>query len=107
MPIVETKKPTTQNAPATTIDFRGPTRSTHVPPIADEMPSIAMASEKIQPIATSPPSPIPKCSASGILKTENAYAWPMLRWIASAAGGMSHRLKVVGAMIASRSRTDI
>src|SRR5690606_17349750 len=48
-----------------------------------------------------------KCSARGSLKTENAYAWPMLKWIASAAGGMSHRLKVVGAMIASRSRTDM
>ena len=43
-------------------------------PIADEMPSIAIAREKIQPIATSPPSPMPKCSANGFLKTENAYA---------------------------------
>ncbi len=28
---------------------------------------------------------------SGRLKTLNAYAWPIERWIASAAGGTSHR----------------
>ena len=31
----------------------------------------------------------------------------MLRWMARAAGGMSHRLNVTGAMIASRSRKDM
>ena len=49
MPIVETRKPSTQKPPAATIAIRGPTRSTQVPAMAEEMPSMAMAREKIQP----------------------------------------------------------
>src|SRR5206468_12082664 len=35
---------------------------------------------------------IPMARARGRLKTLIAYAWPMHRWIASAAGGTSQRL---------------
>ena len=66
---METRKPSTQNPPAATIAIRGPTRSTHVPAMAEEMPSMAMAREKIQPTATSPTS---KWLWNGALNTLNA-----------------------------------
>ena len=69
MPKVAAKKPRTQQVPAATMDLRGPTFSTQVPNREAEMPSMAMAREKIQPVATSPTS---KCSASGLLNTEKA-----------------------------------
>ena len=37
-------------------------------------------------------SEAPKRSTSGILKTLKAYTCPMDRWMARAAGGMSHLL---------------
>ncbi|WIM73051.1 hypothetical protein QP028_05025 [Corynebacterium suedekumii] len=48
-----TKKPTTQKAPEVAMETRGPTRSTQVPAMAEDRPSMPMASEKIQPTATS------------------------------------------------------
>lgn len=69
MPKAATKKPITHAAPATTMDFRGPDFSTQVPQNAAESPSMAMATEKIQPTDTSPTS---KRDINGILKTLNA-----------------------------------
>ena len=43
----------------------------------------------------------PSTLVSGSLKTLNAYACPMLRWIARAAGGTSQRLKPGPATIRS------
>lgn len=42
----------------------------------------------------------------GSLKTLNAYAWPIDRWIASAAGGTSQRLYCGPAIDRSRSKND-
>ena len=42
----------------------------------------------------------------GLLKTLNAYAWPMHRWMHRAAGGTSQRLKPGGAIEFDRSRND-
>ncbi len=55
-----------------------------------------MAIEKIHPTVVSAQSPgalsvMPRVRVSGRLKTEKAYACPMERWMASAAGGMRHR----------------
>src|SRR5699024_8813932 len=88
-------------APAKVIDFRGPARSTQRPPMAAEIPSMAMATEKIQATDT---SPLSNRETSGVLNTEKAYTCPMHRWMANAAGGMSHRLKLREATIASRSK---
>ena len=63
------KKPTTQQVPAATIEARGPFFSTQGPKTAEEMPSMRMAIEKIQPIET---SPVSKWVMNGILKTLNA-----------------------------------
>ena len=49
---------------------------------------------------------VSKCSTSGSLKTLNAYTWPIERWTASAAGGISHRLYPGGAIVRSRSSMD-
>ena len=35
---------------------------------------------------------VSKCATSGSLKTLKAYTWPIDRWTASAAGGISQRL---------------
>jgi hypothetical protein len=45
----------------------------------------------------------PKARASGSQNTLKPYAMPMQRWIASAAGGMSHRLNPGAATMRSRS----
>ncbi len=47
---------------------------------------------------------MPMAFDSGSQNTENPYAMPMHRWIASAAGGTSHRLKRGPATIRSRER---
>ena len=49
---------------------------------------------------------VSKCSTSGSLKTLNAYTWPIERWTASAAGGISHRRYPGGAIVRSRSSMD-
>ena len=43
---------------------------------------------------------------SGMLKTLNAYACPIERWMARAAGGTSQRLKPGGATVLLRSRKE-
>ena len=63
------RKPATQQVPAATIEARGPAFSTHVPKIAEEMPSMRIEIEKIQPIEISPAS---KCAMKGFLKTLKA-----------------------------------
>ena len=55
-----------------------------------------MATLKIQPMVVSFQSSLagwsmPMSVDNGRLKTLNAYACPMERWMASAAGGMRHR----------------
>ena len=62
-----------------------------------------MAMLKMIPIGV---SLVSKCSTSGILKTLNAYTWPIDRWTASAAGGISQRLYPSGAIVRSRSRNE-
>src|SRR5262249_26583342 len=53
------------------------------------------------------PESAPPCSLdSGRLKTLNAYACPIERWIASAAGGTSQREYSAPAIECSRSRND-
>ncbi|GAA4516562.1 hypothetical protein GCM10023191_087740 [Actinoallomurus oryzae] len=42
--------------------------------------------------------------SSGGLKTLQAYAWPMERWIDNAAGGISQRLHEGGATVRDRSK---
>src|SRR5579884_4040299 len=49
---------------------------------------------------------MPMRLVSGRLKTLNAYTWPMQRWMQSAAGGTSKRLKPGAATVRSRSRND-
>jgi len=77
--------------------FLGPAPSSHFPNVAAETPSITMASEKIQASCDCVQSPgtdllTPRSCVNGILKTLNEYTCPIQRWIASAAGGTSHRL---------------
>ena len=60
------------------------------------MPRKAIATEKIQPMVESFQSSgalvvMPRSVESGRLNTLNAYACPMERWIASAAGGTRQR----------------
>ena len=71
-----------------------------------------MAIEKIQPTCASVQSPgadvlTPSSFVSGRLNVENAYAWPIDRWTASAAAGTSQRLNPGGAMLRSRGRVSV
>src|SRR4051812_45315451 len=97
------RKPDAQKQAAVNIARRGPTRSTQVPVTAAAMPSITIAMEKISPTAVSDES---KCLTRAVLYTLVAYAWPMLSWMASAAGGINQRLKPGPATVFSRSRKD-
>ncbi len=58
---------------------------------------------KITPIAV---WLLSKCFTSDVLYTLVAYACPMQRWTASAAGGIIRRLYPGGATVCSRSSTD-
>ncbi len=51
MPRAPTRNPVAQKQADTNIAFRGPLRSTQVPPIAADRPSITIAMLKITPIA--------------------------------------------------------
>jgi hypothetical protein len=80
------------------IATRGPTRSIQRPAKAADRPRNTIARLKIQPRVVSLQScgvdcVMPITLVSGPLNTLNAYAWPMQRWTASAAGGTSQRLK--------------
>src|SRR3954471_1258269 len=97
MPSAEMKNPSPQQQAATTPLFRGPACSSHRPKTAAERPRKTMAMVKIQASSVCFQSPgadsvMPRTLVSGSLKTLNAYACPMLRWMARAAGGTSQRL---------------
>src|SRR5579871_2613227 len=94
------------------MDLRGPTRSTQRPNTAAAEPKNRIAIENIQPTSfrfQSPPADwvIPISFVRGRLKVENAYAWPMHRCTARAAGGTMKRLNPGPAMVFSRSKNDI
>src|SRR5258706_4396489 len=111
IPTAESRNPPEKHRAATNIDLRGPTRSTQRPNMAAEAPRNTMAREKTQPISfkfqscgTDWVNPI--SFVSGRLKVEKAYAWPMERCTARAAGGTKKRLKPGSAMVLSRSKND-
>ena len=88
--------------------FRGPALSSHVPKTAADSPRKTMAMLKIQPSVLSfqssgADSVMPITRLRGKLNTLKAYASPMARWMASAAGGTSQRLKVGLATVRWRS----
>src|ERR1700677_40161 len=104
-------KPLLKHRADTNIDLRGPARSTQRPNTAAARPRMAMAMENIQPISFKFQSPgtecvMPRTLVSGRLNVENAYACPMERCTASAAGGTKKRLYPGGAMVFSRSKKD-
>src|SRR5579884_2165141 len=105
-PSAETKNPPPQQNAATTPALRGPSRSTQRPKTAADDPRNTKNSVNIQPRVLIFQSPeagcvIPMARDSGSQNTLNPYAIPMERWIASAAGGTSQRLKPGFAMMRS------
>ena len=118
------KPPAQQNA-ATTPALRGPACSSQRPnTAADEprntkksvyiQPSVLICQsqvaatiiwKKLIPAGHGTGSVIPMARLSGSQNTLKPYAMPMERWMASAAGGTSHRLKPGFAMIRSRERS--
>src|SRR5918993_3192348 len=103
------KKPDAKQHAEANIALRGPSRSIHFPNTAAEMPRKAIAIEKIHASGGCSQSwpgtcfVTPMICVSGILNTENAYACPMERCTASAAGGTSQRLNPGGAIECWRS----
>src|SRR5581483_3039292 len=98
MPSAPTRNPIPQQSAATKPLFRGPWACTHLPKIAAETPSTAIARVKIQPSSVSFQSPgidlvTPSCLVKGRLNTLNAYACPIQRCVARAHGGINQRLK--------------
>src|SRR5260221_9211232 len=122
MPSAEMKNPLPQQQAATTPAFLGPAISSQRPNVAAAEPRKTKNSVNIQPSVLIFQSQvvavrrahasiesgqgiewvIPTARLSGSQKTLNPYAMPIERWIASAAGGTSQRLKCGGAMIRSR-----
>src|SRR5579862_3333385 len=112
MPNADTRKPPPKQSAAVNIDLRGPTLSTQRPNSAADEPRTTIAMEKIQPTCFRSQSPgaecvIPSSLVSGRLKVENAYACPIERCTARAAGGTKNRLNPGGATVFSRSRKDV
>src|SRR5690242_7881517 len=123
MPSAPSTSPPAQQHAATTPALRGPTRSSQPPQIAAETPSSTKNSVYIQPMLEIRQSQLvvnsssisvrsgqvfaavtPSARDSGSQNTENPYAMPMQRWMQSAAGGTSQRLKPGLAIMRSRSR---
>src|ERR1700755_2786183 len=123
MPMAPRKSPPHQHNPATKPALRGPTRSSHPPQIAAEMPRNTKNNVYIQPMLATFQSQVvennscnsemsgkafgavnPIARDSGSQNTLKPYAMPMHRWMQSAAGGTSQRLKPALAMMRSRSR---
>src|SRR5215510_7831115 len=111
-PIAAMLMPPHQHDAATTPALRGPTRSSQPPHKAADDPSTTKNRVYIQPRSATRQSQAVVKSAdikvrsgqatgwltpiacdSGSQNTLKPYAMPMQRWIASAAGGTSHRLK--------------
>src|SRR3569623_3345053 len=90
---------------------RGPTLTSHFPAKAADSPRKKIASENIQPSVVSAQSSgadcvMPITLVKGALNTENAYAWPMNKSTASAAGGTIQRLNPGAAIEASFEKKD-
>ena len=109
MPTAEIMNPPPQQQAATTPALRGPSRSTQAPNSAADEPRNTKNSVNIQPSvlifqSSGAGLAMPMARLSGSQKTLNPYAMPIERWIASAAGGTSHRLNPGGAMMRSFAR---
>src|SRR4051812_37347093 len=96
-PNAEIRNPRPQQQAAATPLFLGPACSSQRPNTAADNPRNTMAMVKIQAScvcfqSAGADSVMPRTLVSGSLKTLNAYACPMLRWMARAAGGTSQRL---------------
>src|ERR1035437_1688426 len=107
-PSAPTMKPPPKQTAEANIASRGPAASSQRPKVNAERPRKTIAVLKIQPIVESFQSAgaglsIPTSVESGRLKTLKAYAWPMARWIARAAGGTRQRLNPGGAIECWRS----
>src|SRR5262249_27350199 len=116
--------PPHQHSAETTPALRGPTRSTHPPMTAAAEPRKTKNSVYVHPnmeifqsqevavisarsamsLGQATEVVMPTALDSGSQNTENPYAMPMHRWIASAAGGTSQRLNAGPAMIRSLVR---
>src|SRR5271166_5859406 len=97
MPTAATMKPPPKHNAAVNIDLRGPTRSTQRPKTAADSPRMAIAIEKVHPTSVNFQSEGSECVmpsnlVNGKLNVEKAYAWPIDRCTASAAGGTRKRL---------------
>src|SRR6059058_2103625 len=121
MPRLDITRPPHQHSADTTPALRGPACSSQPPNSAVDSPRNTKNSVNIQPSieifqsqvvaviwARKPMSagqPIdslmPTAFESGSQNTEKPYAMPMHRWIASAAGGTSQRLKPGPATVCS------
>src|SRR5476649_1543607 len=106
MPAAETTKPPDQQIAATTPALRGPSRSTQAPKSAAEDPSMTKKSVNIQPSvlifqSSGAACVMPIARLRGSQKTLKPYAIQIDRWMASAAGGTSQRLKPGLAIIRS------
>src|ERR1700751_2229722 len=126
MPIAPSTRPPHQHNAATNAALRGPTRSSQPPQIAAETPRITKNSVYIQPMLATFQSQVvvnsswnsemsgqafgavmPIARDSGSQNTEKPYAMPMHRWMQSAAGGTSQRLKPAAAIVRSLSRKPV
>src|SRR5687767_7963264 len=97
-PNAETRKPAEKQSVAMNIAQRGPSRATAVPNTAADTPSMTMPrvnGSAVRVPAAGLPSSI--VAVSGFLKTLQAYACPIARWMDRAAGGTSHLLQPGGA----------
>src|SRR5918997_5544505 len=104
-PSADTRNPVQKHTIEMNIAQRGPLRSTAVPNTAADTPSITMP--RVNGRAVSVPAaglPWSIVAARGFLKTLQAYACPIARWIDRAAGGISHLLQPGGATMRSRCR---
>src|SRR5689334_23550869 len=111
MPNAEIRNPPAQHTPATNPALRGPSRSAHFPNMAAEDPRKTIASVNVHVSvlifqSSGADLVMPIARLSGSQNTLNPYAIPIERWMASAAGGTSHRLKLGGAMIRSLETSD-
>src|SRR6478672_11844348 len=122
-PITPRKRPPHQHSAETKPALRGPTRSSQPPQMAAARPSTTKNNVYIQPRLATFQSQVVENSSwtreisghalgafspiardSGSQNTEKPYAMPMHRWMHSAAGGTSQRLKPAVAIVRSRSR---
>src|SRR5919199_1616510 len=93
-PSADTRKPVEKQIIEMNMAQRGPLRSTAVPKTAAETPSITMPSVNGRAVSV-PAAGLPWSivAVRGFLKTLQAYACPIARWIDSAAGGINHLLQ--------------